>query len=65
MKNGDVIPNYYSYILKTNGRGLSGERRCHFSNCINKIYHNNDKFMYRGDKKRKLFSIYGYSIERR
>lgn len=45
MKNGDVIPNYYSYILKTNGRGLSGEQRCHFSNCINKIYHNNDKFM--------------------
>lgn len=37
MKNGDVIPNYYSYILKTNGRGLSGEQRCHFSNRINKI----------------------------
>ena len=37
MKNGDVIPHYYSMGLKTNGRGLSDEQRCHFSNCINKI----------------------------
>lgn len=59
MKNGDVIPNYYSYILKTNGRGLSDEQRNHFFNCINKIYRNNDKFIYRGDKKEKLYSIYG------
>lgn len=59
MKNGDVIPNYYSYILKTDGRCVSNEQRSHFFNCINKIYRNNSKFIYRGDKKEKLYSIYG------
>lgn len=59
MKNGDIIPNYYSYTLKTNGRDLSDEQRGHFFKCINKIYRNNDKFIYRGDKKEKLYSIYG------
>lgn len=54
-----MIPNYYAYILKTNGRDLSDEQRSHFFNCINKIYRNNDKFIYRGDKKEKLYPIYG------
>jgi hypothetical protein len=64
MKNGDMIPNYYSYILKTNGRDLSDEQRGHFFNSINKIYRNNDKFIYRGDKKEKLYSIYGLEKNR-
>lgn len=59
MKNIDMIPNYYAYTLKTNGRDLSEEQRSHFFNCINKIYRNNDKFIYRGDKKEKLYPIYG------
>lgn len=59
MKNVDMIPNYYAYTLKTNGKELSEEQRSHFFNCINKIYRNNDKFIYRGDKKEKLYSIYG------
>lgn len=61
MKNIDMIPNYYAYTLKTNGRDLSEEQRIHFFNCINKIYRNNDKFIYRGDKKEKLYPIYGLS----
>lgn len=59
MKNVDMIPNYYAYTLKTNGRNLSEEQKIHFFNCINKIYRNNDKFIYRGDKKEKLYPIYG------
>lgn len=59
MRNYNMIPNYYSYKLKTNGIDLSDEQRIHFFNCINKIYRNNDKFIYRGDKKEKLYSIYG------
>lgn len=54
-----MIPNYYAYTLKTNGRNLSEEQKIHFFNCINKIYRNNDKFVYRGDKKEKLYPIYG------
>ncbi len=61
MKNVDMIPNYYAYTLKTNGRNLSEEQKIHFFNCINKIYRNNDKFIYRGDKKEKLYPIYGLS----
>lgn len=59
MKSIDMIPNYYAYTLKTNGRDLSEAQRSHFFNCINKIYRNNDKFIYRGDKKEKLYPIYG------
>ncbi|MBC9795779.1 hypothetical protein [Sinomicrobium weinanense] len=59
MKNADMIPNYYGYTLKVNGNDLSPEQRNHFFNCINKVYRNNDKFIYRGDKKEKLYSIYG------
>lgn len=59
MKNVDMIPNYYAYTLKTNGAELSEEQRSHFFNCINKIYRNNDKFIYRGDKNEKLYTIYG------
>ena len=51
MKISDMIPNYYAYRLKTNVRDLSEEQRIHFFNSINKIYRNNDKFIYRGDKK--------------
>lgn len=59
-------PQLLFLYIKGQWKGVgSDEQRCHFSNCINKIYHNNGKFMYRGDKKRKLFSIYGYLIERR
>lgn len=61
MKISDMIPNYYAYRLKTNGRDLSEEQRIHFFNSINKIYRNNDKFIYRGDKKEKLYPIYGLS----
>jgi hypothetical protein len=57
MKISDMIPNYYAYRLKTNGRDLSEEQRIHFFNSINKIYRNNDKFIYRGDKKEKLYPI--------
>ncbi len=63
MKKVDMIPNYYAYTLKTNGRDLSEEQRIHFFNCINKIYRNNDKFIYRGDKKEKLYPIYGLDKE--
>ena len=59
MKNTDMIPNYYSYTLKTDGRILPHDEREYFINCINKIYRNNDKFIYRGDKKEKLYPIYG------
>lgn len=59
IRNEDMIPNYYAYILKTNGTVLSEEQRKHFFSSINKIYRNNDKFIYRGDKKEKLYSIYG------
>lgn len=59
MKRVDIIPNYYAYRLKSNGRDLSDEQKNHFFSCINKIYRNNDKFIYRGDKKEKLYSIYG------
>lgn len=58
MKKVDMIPNYYAYTLKTNGRYLSEEQRIYFFNRINKIYRNNDKFLYRGDKKDKLYTIY-------
>jgi len=59
MRNEDIVPNYYAYTLKTNGEVLSKKQRKHFFSCINKIYRNNDKFVYRGDKKEKLYSIYG------
>ncbi|TWV05078.1 hypothetical protein FQ707_14865 [Bacteroidaceae bacterium HV4-6-C5C] len=46
MKNVAMIPNYYAYRLTTNGRDLSEEQRGCFFHYINKIYRNNDKFIY-------------------
>lgn len=63
MKDIDMVPNYYAYTLKTNGIDLSHGQKEHFLNCINKIYRNNDKFIYRGDKKEKLYPIYGLEKE--
>ena len=49
--------------FKEYGRYLSEEQRIHFFNCIKKIYRNNDKFIYRGDKKEKIYPIYGLDKE--
>lgn len=54
-----MIPNYDTYTLKTNGKVLRAKQRKHFFKCISKIQKNNDNFIYRGDKKEKLYSIYG------
>ena len=59
MKSANLIPNYYSYLLRVGGKNLSNIQKEYFFNCVNKIYKNNDKFIYRGDKKEKLYSIYG------
>lgn len=59
MMKADIVPNYYAYSLKVNGRKLSNSQKKHFFNCINKIYSNNYKFIYRGDKKDKIRSVYG------
>jgi hypothetical protein len=59
MKNDVTIPNYDTYTLKTNGKVLTEEQRKHFFKCISKIQKNNDNFIYRGDKKEKLYYIYG------
>jgi hypothetical protein len=58
MKKPEAIPNYYAYTLKVNGRQLTDLQKKHFFNCINKIYRENYKFIYRGDKKDKLQSLY-------
>jgi hypothetical protein len=55
----DIVPNYYAYFLKVNGKDLSNSQKEHFFNCINKIYKNNYKFIYRGDKRDKLQLLYG------
>lgn len=55
----DIVPNYYAYSLKVNGKDLSNSQKEHFFNCINKIYKNNYKVIYRGDKRDKLQLIYG------
>lgn len=59
MRAADIIPNYYAYSLKVNGRSLSVSQKKQFLNCINKIYRRNGKFIYRGDKKDQLQLIYG------
>lgn len=59
MKKFDIIPNYYAYTLKLNGRKLSAAQTKTFFNCVNKINRNNDKFVYRGDNKTKLSIVYG------
>ncbi|MFW0716572.1 hypothetical protein [Pedobacter sp. N23S346] len=60
----DIVPNYYAYFLKVNGKNLSNSQKEHFFNCINKIYKNNYKFIYRGDKKDKIQSVYGLTEDR-
>lgn len=61
MRKPEAIPNYYVYELMVNGRRLTSTKKKHFFSCINKIYQENDKFIYRGDKKDKLQSLYGVS----
>jgi len=61
MRKPEFIPNYYAYELAVNGRRLSSAKKTYFFSCINKIYQENEKFIYRGDKKDKLQSLYGVS----
>jgi|GEM_PF-938708 len=53
-----IYPNYYAYELRVNDRQLVNAQKNHFFSCINKIYRESYKFIYRGDKKDKLQSIY-------
>ena len=59
MRNIDVIPNYYSYSLKVNGRDLTIPQKELFFNCINKIHRENHKVIYRGDKKNRIQHLFG------
>ena len=55
-----LLPNYYAYSLKVNGIELTDSQKNHFFNCVNKIYKENYRFIYRGDKKDKLQLVYGF-----
>jgi hypothetical protein len=58
MEKFDTIPNYYRYFLQVNGKALNHKQKKHFFNCINKIHRENYKFIYRGQKRDLLQSIY-------
>jgi hypothetical protein len=64
MKKPDFIPNYYSYELTLNNEALSDDQKHFFFDSVNKIYRENDKFVYRGDKKEKLQAIYNVDPNR-
>jgi hypothetical protein len=58
MEKFDVVPNYYKYFLQVNGKALNNKQKKHFFNCVNKIHRENYKFIYRGQKREFLQSIY-------
>ncbi|HFK5554671.1 TPA: hypothetical protein ACGZ9Q_002738 [Elizabethkingia anophelis] len=63
MRKEITIPNYHVYTLKTNGTVLTKKQEKHFFNCFSKISRNNDKFVYRGNKKEKLYPEYGLEVD--
>ena len=58
MEKFDVVPNYYKYFLQVNGNPLNNIQKEHFFDCVNKINRVNYKFIYRGQKRDVLQSIY-------
>ncbi len=57
------IPNFFSFSLRRNGCELDPEQRDHFYRCLSKIYMNAATYIYRGDKKEDLYSIFGLNID--
>jgi hypothetical protein len=59
MRQSEIIPNYYAYSLKSDGKALTASQKRYFFNCINKIHRKNYKVIYRGEKKSQLQPLYG------
>jgi hypothetical protein len=55
----ETIPNFYAYTLRVNGRKLGRAQSRQFFDCVNKIYRENHKVVYRGDKKSTTLPVFG------